>query len=84
MIVRDTSVAVSMARSAMPGWIVGWGVSVFTSRYSRSYGPGSAAGHAQGDGARRGRHLWLSARARFEQRVKDLWLSATGAVLNGG
>jgi hypothetical protein len=24
-------------------------------------------------------------RARsFEQRVKDLWLSATGAVLNGG
>src|SRR6202158_5410771 len=48
VIVRDTSVAVSMARSAMPGWIVGWGVSVFTSRYSRSYGPGSAAGHAQG------------------------------------
>jgi hypothetical protein len=48
VIVRDTSVAVSMARSAMPGWIVGWGVSVFTYRYSRSYGPGSAGRHAQG------------------------------------
>jgi len=23
-------------------------------------------------------------RSFFEQRVKDLWLSATGAVLNGG
>jgi hypothetical protein len=23
-------------------------------------------------------------RERFEQRVNDLWLSATGAVLNGG
>jgi len=27
---RETSVAVSMARSAMPGWNVGWGVSVLT------------------------------------------------------
>jgi hypothetical protein len=38
-LVRDTLVAVSMARSAMPGW----GVSLV----SRSHGPGSAAGHAQ-------------------------------------
>ena len=29
-IVRETSVAVSMARSAMPGWNVGWGVSMLT------------------------------------------------------
>jgi hypothetical protein len=28
VIVRDTSVAVSIARSAAPGWNVGWGVSV--------------------------------------------------------
>ena len=28
--------------------------------------------------------LAIRASARFEQRVKDLWLSATGAVLNGG
>ena len=41
-LVRDTLVAVSMVRSAMPGW----GVSVIC-RYSRSYGPGSAARHAQ-------------------------------------
>jgi hypothetical protein len=38
-LVRDTLVAVSMARSAMPGW----GVSLV----SRSHGPGSAARHAQ-------------------------------------
>jgi len=41
-LVRDILVVVSMARSAMPGW----GVSMVY-RYSRSYGPGSAAGHAQ-------------------------------------
>ena len=34
MIVRDTSVAVSMARSAMPGWSVGSDISMFTCRYS--------------------------------------------------
>jgi hypothetical protein len=28
--------------------------------------------------------LAIRASARFEQRVKDLWLSATGAVMNGG
>jgi hypothetical protein len=28
--VRDTSVAVSIARSALPGWNVGWGVSMLT------------------------------------------------------
>jgi hypothetical protein len=28
--------------------------------------------------------LAIRASARFEQRVRDLWLSATGAVLNGG
>ncbi len=30
VIVRETSVAVSMARSAMPGWVVGSGVSIAT------------------------------------------------------
>jgi len=34
VIVRDTSVAVSMARSTMPGWSVGSDVSMFTCRYS--------------------------------------------------
>ena len=29
-IVCDTSVAVSIARSAVPGWDTGWGVSIFT------------------------------------------------------
>jgi hypothetical protein len=28
--------------------------------------------------------LAIRASARFEQRVNDLWLSATGAVMNGG
>jgi hypothetical protein len=30
VMVRETSVAVSMARSAMPGWTIGCGVSMFT------------------------------------------------------
>jgi hypothetical protein len=59
VIVRDTSVAVSMARSAMLGWGVGWGVSIFTIALKTS------------TEARRGRRLWLSARALvFEQRVR--------------
>jgi hypothetical protein len=43
VIVRDTSVAVSMARSAMPGWIVDSGVSVLTIACPRSLGAGLAA-----------------------------------------
>ena len=39
--VRDRSVAVSMARSAMPGWIVGSGVSIATIPRPRSYDAGS-------------------------------------------
>jgi len=39
VIVRDTSVAVSMARSAVPGCGIGWGVSMLTYLYSRSYDP---------------------------------------------
>ena len=51
MIVRDTSVAVSMARSAMPGCGVGWGVSLFTIPCSRSYDAGSAARRVNRDEA---------------------------------
>jgi hypothetical protein len=51
VIVRDTSVAVSMARSAMPGWIVDSGVSIFTIRCSRSYDAGSAAPRVKRDEA---------------------------------
>jgi hypothetical protein len=49
---RDTSVAVSMARSAAPGWEVGWSCSLFTIPVpsQRYFG-------------RRDRHLWLSVRA---------------------
>jgi hypothetical protein len=58
-IVRDTSVAVSMARSAMPGCGINCGVSMLTGNYSRRVGN------------KRGRHLWLSARALvFEQRAQ--------------
>src|ERR1700720_1984486 len=64
VIVRDTSVAVSMARSASPGPIIYSGVSISTIPCPRNY----AAGSPPVDG---GRHLWLSARALvFEQRVK--------------
>src|ERR1700687_3977154 len=62
VIVRDTSVAVSMARSAMPGWIIDSGVSISTIPCPRNYDAGSLPI----DG---GRYLWLSAR---------------GAVVNGG
>jgi hypothetical protein len=41
VIVRDTSVAVSMARSAIPGWVVGLGVSISTIPYPRRYDTGS-------------------------------------------
>jgi hypothetical protein len=40
VMVRDTSVAVSMPRSAMPGWIVDSGVSIFTVRALESYDAG--------------------------------------------
>jgi hypothetical protein len=50
--VRDTSVAVSMARSAAPGWEVGWSGSLFTIPVPSQRYPG-----------RRDRHLWLSVRA---------------------
>jgi hypothetical protein len=74
VIVRDTSVAVSIARSAMPGWGIGWGVSILTIASLETL-----------DRARRDRHLWLSARALILNSGSfDLWLSATGAVLNGG
>jgi uncharacterized heparinase superfamily protein len=49
VIVRDTSVAVSMARSAMPGWIVDSGVSIFTIPCSRSHDAGSAAPRVKRD-----------------------------------
>jgi len=38
VIVHDTSVAVSMARSAMPGWGIGCGFSLFNVRCSQNYG----------------------------------------------
>jgi len=41
VIVRDRSVAVSMARSAMPGWVVGSGISIATIPRPRSYDAGS-------------------------------------------
>jgi len=41
VIVCDRSVAVSMARSAMPGWVVGSGVSISTIPYPRGYDAGS-------------------------------------------
>ena len=70
-IVCDTSVAVSMARSAMLGANVGSGALMSTGVTFQS--------------ETRGRHLWLSARALvLNSGSEDLWLSATGAVLNGG
>lgn len=70
-IVRETSAAVSMARSAMPGWDVDCGISVLKCATSKPDGGG--------------RHLWLSARALvLNSGSDDLWLSATGAVINGG
>ena len=41
VIVRDRSVAVSMARSTMPGWVVGSDVSIATIPRPRSYDAGS-------------------------------------------
>ena len=40
VIVRDRLFAVSMARSAMPGWIVGSGVSIATIPCPQSYDAG--------------------------------------------
>jgi hypothetical protein len=40
-----------MARSAMPGWIVDSGVSIFTIPCSRSYDAGSAAPRVKRDEA---------------------------------
>jgi hypothetical protein len=69
--VRETSAAVSMARSAMPGWDEDCGISVLKCATSKPDG-GS-------------RHLWLSARALvLNSGSDDLWLSATGAVIYGG
>ena len=42
VMVRDTSVAVSMARSATPGWVVGSGASIFTI-HALSYNAGPAS-----------------------------------------
>jgi hypothetical protein len=41
VIVRDTSVAVSMERSAIPGWTVDSGVPIFTIRALEGYDVGS-------------------------------------------
>ena len=68
--VRDTSVAASMARSAMPGCEVDCGISVLKCATSRLIMCGG------------GRYLWLSARALvLNSGSHDLWLSATGAVV---
>src|ERR1700730_5748721 len=80
VIERDASVAVSMARSARLGWYVGSNVSMFIRRPSWY----AAVAIRLGEGAMRSPPLAIRASARLEQRVKDLWLSATGAVLNGG
>ena len=78
VIVRETSVAVSMARSAMPGWIVDSGVSISTIPYPRSYEAGSMpVNEAATFGYPRERSFRTAG-------LRDLWLSATGAVLNGG
>ena len=76
VIVRETSVAVSMARSAMPGWVVDSGCSIFTVPCPRAV--------TRAPPPMRPPPLAIRASARFEQRVKDLWLSARGAVVNGG
>ena len=85
-IVRDRSVAVSMARSAMRGCGVGWIVSLFTCRCSLIdvFEAHGLRPLRNGGWAMRPSPLAIRACAHFEQRVKDLWLSATGAVLNGG
>jgi hypothetical protein len=60
-----------MARSATPGWDVNCGTSVLKRVTSR---PDDED-----------RHLWLSARALvLNSGSDDLWLSATGAVIDGG
>ena len=81
--VCDTSVAVSMARSTMPGCSVG-SVSMFTCRCSLIDVFETHGLRPLRNGEVRPSPLAIRARARFEQRVKDLWPSATGAVLNGG
>jgi hypothetical protein len=63
VIVRDRSVAVSMARSAMPGWIVGSGVSIATIPCPRSY-------DARWYPSMKPPPLAIRASARSEQRVK--------------
>jgi hypothetical protein len=58
--VRDTSVAVSMARSATPGWDVGWSGSLFTIPMPSQRVPRQT----------RPPPLAIRASACFEQRVK--------------
>jgi hypothetical protein len=60
VIVRDTSVAVSMARSAMPGCGVGGGVSIFTipSKLEQKRDEAAAFGYPR-------------ERSFFEQRVQQ-------------
>ena len=66
-IVRETSAAVSMARSAMLGEGTVCGISLSKTRTPMRGAQGS--------------HLWLSPRARvLNSGPGDLWLSATGAV----
>ena len=63
VIVRDTSVAVSMARSAMPDWVIDSGVSISTIPCLRN----CDADSLPIDG---GRHLRHPRERSFEQRVK--------------
>jgi hypothetical protein len=83
--VCDASVAVSMALSSMPGCSVG-SVSKFTCRRSLiDVFEACGLRPLRNRGLRDKAVTFGYPRARsFEQRVKDLWLSATGAVLNGG
>jgi hypothetical protein len=78
VIVRDASVAVSMARSAMPGWLIDSGVSISTIPCPRNCDAGSLpVDEAATFGYPRERSFLNSG-------SRDLWLSATGAVVNGG
>src|ERR1700738_3902143 len=74
--VRETSVAGSMARSAMPGWNVGWGVSLFTCPYPHD---------APGIGARRNEAATFGyPRALVLNSGSNTFGYPGQAVLNGG
>jgi hypothetical protein len=79
---RDTSVAVLMARCPIPASVVCCGVSMVTFVLSKAYFGNGSQWHPAV--ITRPPPLAIRASACFEQRVKDLWLSATGAVCNNG